>query len=153
MGYCLFRLGVIVIFFFFVHRTENCPGMVTLMLPPHIHIQTSPPETTGPVDNKTFGFVGTHGVEIEGTQGIGVKVKTPRAAAVAAAVALATTGFAMVIHIPKDITFIMGTKSIIDATGIPQANTADLGITTNEDGVAPHEHLQRAPQTAIGITT
>ncbi len=51
------------------------------------------------------GDVGIHGALVAGMQGIGVK--TPKAAAVAAA----TIGFEGVVHIPKLGMFMIGTKS------------------------------------------
>ena len=134
------------------YKTVNCPGTVIFTEPPHMHIHISPPHTTDPVDKSACGLLEIQGDDIAGTHGIGVNVKTPNAAAVAAAVAAATVGFAMVVHIPKDKTFIIGIKSAMQATGIPEAKTGVLGITMSDEGAIPQEHLQSAPQTATGIT-
>ena len=117
--------------------------MFIVTTPPKEHIHMSPSETTGPVDNRTLVFFGTQQEAIAGTQGIGVK--TPKAAAVAAA----TVGFARDIHIPKVGIFTSGTKSALLATGCPPTTTRLTGRTDKGTGAAPKEHLQRAPQTAI----
>lgn len=134
-----------------IYKTVNCPGIVMLIAPPHIQVQVSPPETTAPIGKRTVGFAEIQGATTAGTHGIGVNVKTPRAAAVAAVVAAATIGFARLVHIPNVKIFNIGTKSTILATGKPHAKTGIFGRTTKEDGVIPQEHLQRAPQTAIGM--
>lgn len=116
-----------------------------LMEPPHIHMHLSPPDIIGSPLNKHVGFTGIHGATTAGTHGIGVK--TPKAAAVAAA----TVGLEIVLHIPKDIMFTIGIKSIIVATGNPAANTGNFGGTTKGTEATPNEQLHKAPQTAIGI--
>ncbi len=115
------------------------------MFPPHIHIHLSPPEITGIPPNKQVGLAGIQGATIAGTQGIGVK--TPRAAAVAAA----TVGLERVLHIPNVEIFTIGMKSVIVATDNPAANTGNLGSTANDTGATPNEQEHKAPQTAIGI--
>lgn len=95
-------------------------------------------------------FMGIHGV-VTGMHGIGVRVNTPNAAAVAAAVAAATVGFAREVHIPKDMMFIIGTKSAMIPTGRPHAKIGVLGTMARGDGAHPHEHWHIAPQTAIPI--
>ena len=54
----------------------------------------------------------------EGTQGWGVS--TP----IAAAVAEATVGFAMEVHIPQGITLVIGAASAMLATGFPPTRIA-----------------------------
>ena len=93
----------------------------------------------------TLGFVGIHGETIIGMQGIGIS--TPKAAAVAAA----TAGFVMVIHIPKGLIFTNGIKSLIVATGKPETNTELFGSVESTDGAIPNEHLKQAPQTTTDI--
>ena len=83
---------------------------------------------------------------MDGTHGIGVK--TPRAAAVAAA----TVGFESVLHIPNVEIFTIGEKSIIVAIGNPAANTGNFGGTIKDAGAIPNEQLHKAPQIAIGIS-
>jgi hypothetical protein len=76
-----------------------------------------------------------------GIHGIGVKVNTPRAAAVAAAVAEATVGLVRVVHIPKGSKLTIGTKSAMVPTGKLAIRTrGDLGITTSDDGEVPQLH-------------
>ena len=62
---------------------------------------------------RTAGEPGVQGAGVTGKHGIGVR--TPRAAAVAAA----TAGFAGEIHIPKGATFVIGLLSRTVAAGTP----------------------------------
>ena len=59
------------------------------------------------------GDPGVHGAVVAGMQGMGVN--TPRAAAVAEA----TVGFAMDMHIPKVGMLVMGIISMMVAAGVP----------------------------------
>ena len=111
----------------------------------------SPLCITSPVGSITFVFDEIQGEAITGTHGIGARVNTPKAAAVAAAVACATAGFATVLHIPKLLIFTIGIISDTDATGSPFAKTGDFGITVSTDGAIPQEHRHIALHTAIGI--
>jgi hypothetical protein len=102
----------------------------------------------------TVSFVVIHGAGMTGMHGIGVRVNTPRAAAVAAAVADATVGFVTVVHIPNGIMLSIGTISTMVPTGIPAIMTiGGFGIITRDDGAVPKLHWHIAPQTAIGIET
>ncbi len=83
-----------------------------------------------------------HGEVITGMQGIGVR--TP----IAAAVAVATIGFVMVVHIPKGLIFSKGAKSFIVATGKPSIKEV-LGGTEKTDGAFPKEHFKQAPHTTM----
>ena len=67
---------------------------------------------------------GTQGAGITGMQGIGVR--TPPAAAVAAA----TCGLAWEVHMPNGIMLTMGALSRMVAAGIPPALTRLVGKTT-----------------------
>jgi len=88
---------------------------------------------------------GVHGEVVTGRQGIGVN--TPRAAAVADA----TVGFAIDVHIPNVGMFFIGTKSMMFAAGAV-ASTLFSGVTTSADGANPNEHISAAPAvTCIGI--
>src|ERR1041385_3568255 len=88
---------------------------------------------------------GFQGEVVTGTQGIGVK--TPRAAAVAEA----TDGLAIDVHIPKVGMFFIGTKSMIFAAGVV-AITCFSGVTTRADGARPNEHINAAPAvTCVGM--
>jgi hypothetical protein len=128
-----------------LYKTVNCPGIVILIIPPHMHVHISPLQTTGPVGMMTIGFEGSQGATVAGMHGIGVN--TPRAAAVADA----TVGLVIVEHIPNVMIFTIGIISAIETTGNPHAKTGFFGITEREDGAVPNEHLHNAPQTAIGI--
>lgn len=88
--------------------------------------------------SNTFGFPGTQGAMVIGIQGMGVK--TPSAAAVAAA----TMGLAMLMHVPKGNTFINGLLSMMLAAGMV-ARTLFVGKTTKLDGAAPNVHFNVAP--------
>jgi hypothetical protein len=86
----------------------------------------------------TVGDPGAQGAAVTGTQGMGVR--TPSAAAVAAA----TIGFAIELHIPNGIMFTIGLLSIMLAMGIAVI-TMFAGSTINVPGAAPNEHCSIAP--------
>jgi hypothetical protein len=73
------------------------------MTPPQLHINLDELFKAGKLPTNTVGDPGTQGAAVAGIQGMGVK--TPLAAAVAAA----TIGFANELHIPKGMTFAIGT--------------------------------------------
>ena len=77
----------------------------------------------------------------------GIGVNTPNAAAVAAA----TAGFVIVMHIPNGFIFSKGTKSLIVAIGNPEIKTLFVGSVQSTDGATPNEHLKQAPQTTTDI--
>jgi hypothetical protein len=81
---------------------------------------------------------GVHGAVKTGIHGIGVK--TPSAAAVAAA----TVGLAIDWHIPNGITFTSGLLSITVATGITFI-TFSCGNTFKTEGAIPKVHCKVAP--------
>lgn len=81
----------------------NCPGMTMLITPAKEHIQVQVLLRAGMLLIITVELPGIHGAEVIGVQGMGVS--TPSAAAVAAA----TAGFAILIHIAKGLMFIKGT--------------------------------------------
>jgi hypothetical protein len=87
---------------------------------------------------RTVGEPGTHGV-VTGMQGIGVN--TP----IAAAVAAATIGLAIELHVPNGMMFIIGAKSMIFAAGALSAFVMLVGKTIKLDGAAPKLHLSIAP--------
>ncbi len=87
---------------------------------------------------KTVGEPGAHGAGITGTQGIGVR--TPNAAAVAAA----TAGFASDWHIPKGMIFFIGTLSMIVAAGMDDT-VFFSGVTIRVEGAIPNEQVHMAP--------
>ena len=97
----------------------------------------------GKVPIIVVGEVETHIPAITGIHGIGVK--TPKAAAVAAA----TVGLASDIQTPNGKTFTNGLESIAFAAGILHPKTLLTGKTTREDGAAPKAHLHIAVHTAL----
>ena len=90
------------------------------------------------------GFADVQGAVIIGIHGIGVSVPS------FAAVAAATTGFDKVTQFPNGFMFNIGTKSVMCATGSPDAKIVP-GATNIVDGVVPNAHLHVAPLTTIGI--
>ena len=101
-----------------------------------MHVEWSIPERDGFADVQGAGIIGIHG--------IGVSV--PNLAAVAAA----TTGFDKVTQFPNGFMFNIGTKSLMCATGNPDAKIVP-GATNSADGFVPNAHLHIAPLTTIGI--
>jgi hypothetical protein len=61
--------------------TTTCPGVRTLITPPHTHCSVQPSCSAGMPPSCTIAAPGVHGAGVTGTQGIGVS--TPAAAAVA----------------------------------------------------------------------
>lgn len=88
---------------------------------------------------QTFAIpAGAHGAVITGMQGIGVS--TP----IAAAVADATVGFAILWHIPKGGMFSIGAKSITLAIGtLPAIGRSPT--TERVEGAIPKLHWSIAP--------
>ena len=120
--------------------------MVTLITPAYAHIQQAPCTSAGAFLTMIVGAIGVHVPAITGTQGIGVS--TPNAAAVAAA----TVGFAIDMHMPKGIMLTHGLQSMILAAGKLPAKVPLIGGTSRADGAIPNEHLQSAPlTTSCGI--
>jgi predicted DNA repair protein MutK len=92
----------------------------------------------------TVAEPGVHGA-VTGMQGMGVR--TPRAAAVAAA----TVGLATDMHMPKGGMFTIGAQSMIVAAGAP-AMVLLVGKTFRVEGAMPKEHIIMAPVvTSCGI--
>jgi hypothetical protein len=83
----------------------------------------------------TVGTPGVHGPGVLGMQGIGVK--TPKAAAVAAA----TWGLDIDMHIPNGGMLTMGLLSMIVAAAGPPALTIPTGNTLSAAGAAPKVHI------------
>jgi hypothetical protein len=95
----------------------------------------------------TVAEPGAQGAAVAGTQGMGVS--TPMAAAVAAA----TVGFAMELHIPNGGILAIGLLSMIFAAGGPPAMTLLAGRTLRVLGARPKLHINTAPEvTCCGIT-
>lgn len=93
-----------------------------------------------------FGEPGTQGATVLGIQGMGVS--TPKAAAVAAA----TIGLAIELHIANGGILAIGMLSIIFAAGLLLVITRFFGNTISEDGAIPNVQLIMAPiHTSTGI--
>src|SRR5690554_4479095 len=103
------------------------------MTPAQLHISLELLFSAGILAICTVGEPGAHGAAVTGIQGIGVN--TPKAAAVAAA----TIGLAIELHIPNGVTFIMGLLSIILAIGI-DVIVRFKGRTLRTPGAAPKLH-------------
>lgn len=108
------------------------------MTPPQLHINFESFCSAGRPPINTVGEPGAQGAAVAGTQGIGVK--TPSAAAVAAA----TIGFAGQLHMPNGMTLTMGALSIIVAAGAPDI-THDVGSTFKDEGATPKLHCSMVP--------
>jgi hypothetical protein len=127
--------------------TVNSPGVTKVITPAQIHINLDKLSSVGMFPNSTVGAPGTHGAGVFGTQGMGVN--TPKAAAVADA----TSGLAIDMHIPNGMMFSIGTWSMILASGTWLVNVLFTGNTTSELGAAPKLHIIEAPmQTCIAIS-
>ena len=87
----------------------------------------------------TVGEPGIHGADVVGIQGIGVN--TPSAAAVAAA----TVGLSILLHIPNGIMFTNGLLSIIFAIGMLLTRVRLVGSMFSMPGAMPNEHCNNAP--------
>lgn len=100
--------------------------------PPQLHIHLLVLLSAGLPPTITVGDPGAHGAAHAGTHGIGVS--TP----IAADVALATVGFARLLHIPK----VIGGFgiSIIVAAGIFDFITVLWEVTVSGAGAAPNVH-------------
>jgi hypothetical protein len=117
-----------------------------VITPPQVQINCDVLSSVGAFASRTVGAPGTHGAGVFGMHGIGVK--TPRAAAVAAA----TVGFAGDMHIPKGMIFTIGMWSMMFASGTWSVKTMLVGSTTRELGAIPKVHCIIAPMhTCIGI--
>jgi hypothetical protein len=86
-------------------------------------------------------FVGIQVPAPFGIQGWGVK--TPKAAAVAAA----TWGLAREVHMPKPLTFTNGAVSFMVAMGFPPARFVTWLVTFNVPGAVPKGQVRVAPAT------
>ena len=117
----------------------NWPGTMIEIDPPKAQIAFDELFNAGLLPIITVGDPGTHGPGTFGIHGIGVN--TP----IAAAVADATDGLDIDIHIPNGAMLTIGLLSIIVAAGGPPALTMPTGRTFNADGAAPNVHIICAP--------
>lgn len=123
-----------------------CPGKPIEMTPPQVHMQVHVLFRAGMPPIVVVAAPGVQGLVVTGMQGIGVN--TPRAAAVAEA----TVGLAIDMHMPNGGMFVMGTKSMILAAGVV-AFTLFTGNTLSAEGAIPNVHIMTAPEvTCVGIS-
>jgi hypothetical protein len=108
------------------------------MTPPQVHMQVQVLFSAGIPPIMQVAEPGVQGVVVTGMHGIGVS--TPSAAAVAEA----TVGLAIDMHIPKGGMFVTGIKSIMFAAGVV-ALTRLAGNTLSAEGAIPNEHIMTAP--------
>lgn len=84
-----------------------CPGFTTVMVPCHAHWQTAVWSNAGEPELATVAG-GVQGAAVAGTHGAGVN--TPEAL-----VAVITAGLDGELHMPNDLMFTSGTKSLTAA--------------------------------------
>ena len=113
--------------------TVNWAGLMMLINPPQLQISLELLFRAGWPPMRTVGWPGVQGATVAGMQGMGVK--TPRAAAVAAA----TVGLAGEEHIPKLARLRKGLLSMMLAAGVP-ARTLAAGSTVSGQGARPKLH-------------
>jgi hypothetical protein len=109
------------------------------MTPPHVHMQVHVLFRAGMPPIMVVAAPGVHGLVVTGMHGIGVN--TPSAAAVADA----TVGLAIDMHIPNGGMFVIGTKSMMLAAGVV-ALTLFTGSTLSAEGAIPKVHIMTAPE-------
>ena len=117
------------------------------MTPAQVHNNWLILSSAGAFPSITVGAPGTHGEGVFGMHGIGVR--TPKAAAVAAA----TIGLAGLMHIPKGKMFTMGIWSFMFAAGIYSVfSIFGGGRTASVLGAMPIVHIICTPMhTCNGI--
>jgi hypothetical protein len=111
-----------------------------LMTPPKAHINLQVLFKAGFPRIKIVGDPGTQGAGIVGVQGCGFK--TPQGGMLA--VAEATAGFAILVHMANGIMFIKGMLSMIVAAGSLEALTILVGKIVKGVGAVPKLHMQTA---------
>jgi hypothetical protein len=95
--------------------------------------------SAGMLASNTVAAPGAQGAVVAGMQGIGVR--TPRAAAVAAA----TVGFEGLVHMPNGMMLTIGLLSMMFAAGTNDVIILFKGRTTMELGATPKLHCSSAP--------
>tara|TARA_B000000565_G_C23782719_1_gene376733 strand:- start:29432 stop:29824 length:393 start_codon:yes stop_codon:yes gene_type:complete len=120
--------------------TWTCPGNEIVTTPPKPQIAIDVLFNAGIPPNITVGDPGAQ-VDVTGVQGIGVS--TP----IAAAVAAATAGLAILTHIPKGITSAKGVAEFILPAGISLLVVSERGRTSKTLGAIPKLHAQSAVDT------
>ncbi len=129
-----------------IYPIFNCPGLVIEINPAHVHMHWEDARNTGcPLMRRVGGLApGVQGAAVTGMQGMGVR--TP----IAAEVAEATVGFAILVHIPKGGIFTMGLKSMMVAIGLPDTRTRLSGNAISVEGATPNVHIRIAPAVTTG---
>jgi hypothetical protein len=107
--------------------------------PPHAHIHLDVLLSAGMLLIMTVGEPGAHGAVVTGMHGMGVS--TPMAAAVADA----TVGLAMDMHMPNGGMFTIGFMSMMLAAGGPPHMVLFVGSTFSALGATPNVHIIIAP--------
>src|SRR5688572_2696645 len=102
-----------------------CPGMDTEIIPPHRQVSFETSSSAGMFASSTVAAPGAHGATVFGMHGIGVR--TPSAAAVAAA----TVGLAGLVHMPNGMMLTIGLWSMMLAAGTNEVMTRFTGSTTS----------------------
>ena len=113
----------------------NSPGVVKVITPAQVHISMWVLSKVGWLSRITVGTPVIHGEGVIGMQGIGVR--TPNAAAVAAA----TVGLAGLIHMPNGMMFTIGMWSMMFAAGWCSVSVLWIGRTTRLLGAIPIVHI------------
>ncbi len=108
-----------------------CAGDTIEITPPQLHMSLEELLSAGKLAIRTVGEPGAHGAAIAGIQGIGVS--TPKAAAVADA----TVGLAMDVHIANGGIFAIGLLSIIVAVKKLDVMVAVCEFTIRVPGAVP----------------
>src|SRR4051812_23986205 len=109
------------------------------MTPAQLHINLEVMFSAGMPPRSIVGDPGAQGAVVIGMHGIGVS--TPMAAEVAAA----TIGLAMLMHIPNGRMFTMGLLSMMLADGMVDDIDLFSGRTTRLLGAIPKMHMSCAP--------
>ena len=115
------------------------PGKPIEITPPQVHMQVQVLFSAGMPPIIVVAAPGVHGDVVTGMHGMGVS--TPRAAAVAEA----TVGLAIDMHMPKGGILVMGIKSMMLAAGAV-ALTLFTGNTLSAEGAIPKVHIMTAPE-------
>ena len=110
------------------------------MTPPQVHMHLESVVAMGMSARRTREAE-IHGEPVTGMHGIGVR--TPSAAAVA----VATVGFAIELHMPKGTMFTIGLESRMFAAGRFDTSTRLTGRTLSTEGARPKEQRVTAPAT------
>ena len=122
--------------------TEVWPAALTVIAPPHEHEHCDESSSAGTPPIVTSDDPGVHGLST-GTHGCGVSVP------LAAAVADATCGLAIDVHIANGGTLLGATSVTTPAAAVADTSTPEAAKV---DGAVPNEHCSVAPvHTWVGI--